>query len=62
MLVRTLIGRYAGDVVNMAEHIAHQAIARGHAIDIRTEQRVERPTQPQTRRQKRKGRRTAAGG
>lgn len=37
MLVRQLIGRYAGEVRDMAPHVARQVIASGRGLDVRSE-------------------------
>ncbi len=37
MLVKQLIGRYAGEVRNMAPRVARQLIASGRALDVRSE-------------------------
>lgn len=37
MLVEQLIGRYAGEVRDMAPHVARQLIASGRGRDVRSE-------------------------
>lgn len=37
MLVEQLIGRYAGEIRNMAPHVARQVIASGRGRDVRSE-------------------------
>lgn len=37
MLVELRIGRYAGEVRNMAPHVARQLIASGRGLDVRSE-------------------------
>ncbi len=37
MLVKQLIGRYAGEVRDMAPHVARQLIDSGRALDVRNE-------------------------
>lgn len=37
MLVELRIGRYAGEVRNMAPHVARELIASGRALDVRSE-------------------------
>jgi len=57
MLVKTLIGRYAGDIIDMTPHIAHQQIRLGRALDVRELSRpAEASPQARTTRRKRKPR------
>ena len=53
MLVRSLIGRNAGEVIDVAAPAARQMIADGRAVDIRTETAPRRKRAGRTRKPRR---------